>query len=73
MQERTRSIGKTRGENPLSRRYDMLDHHDARQILSTHSTCEAGPISPMRKTVIRTVDRAPLAGHVYARCYDELV
>ena len=73
MQERTRSIGKTRGENPLSRRYSRLGHHDARRILSNHSTCEAGPISPMRQTVIRAVDRAPLAGHVYARCYDELV
>jgi hypothetical protein len=33
---------------------------------------EAGPVSPVRKSVIRAVDRAPLAGRVYAGCHDEL-
>jgi hypothetical protein len=33
---------------------------------------EAGPVSPVRKTVIRAVDRAPLMGRVYAGCPDEL-
>jgi hypothetical protein len=67
------TIAKATGEKPAFRGFSRLDHHDARRILSTHSTCEAGPISPMRKTAIRSVERVPLAGRVYAGCYDELV
>ena len=33
---------------------------------------EAGPVSPVRKTVIRAADRAPLAERVYTVCHDEL-
>jgi hypothetical protein len=33
---------------------------------------EAGPVSPVRKTVTHAVDRAPLAGRAYAGCHDEL-
>ena len=33
---------------------------------------EAGSVSPVRKTVIRAVDRAPLVGRVYAGCHGEL-
>lgn len=33
---------------------------------------EADPVSPVRKTVIRAVDRTPLVGCVYAGCHDEL-
>lgn len=67
------TIAKATGEKPTFRGFSRLDHHDAGRILSTHSTCEAGPISPMGKTAIRSVERAPLAGRVYAGCYDELV
>ena len=67
------TIDKAAEEKSTSRGYSRLGHHDARRILSNHSICEAGPISPMRKTVIRAVDRAPLAGRIYAGCHDELV
>lgn len=34
---------------------------------------EAGSVSPVRKTVVRAVDRAPLVGRVYAGYHDDLV
>jgi len=51
---------KAKGEKPTSCGYSRFGHHDDRRILSNHSTCGAGPISPMRQTVIRAADRFPL-------------
>ncbi|MBI5317359.1 MAG: hypothetical protein HZB34_15470 [Nitrospirae bacterium] len=66
------TIHKATGEKPTSCGCSWFGHHDVRLILFNHSTCEADPLSPMRKTVIRAVDRAPLMGRVYAGCHDEL-
>lgn len=66
------TIDRVKKEKPASRRYGMSDYHDARRILSDCSACEIGPMAPMRKTVIRAGDHAPLAWRIYAGCHDEL-
>jgi hypothetical protein len=66
------TIEKVKKWKPASRRYGMWDHPDARRILSDRSACEMGPMAPMRGTVLRAVDRTPLAGRLHAGCNDEL-
>ena len=66
------AIEQTIAENPISHGYSRLGHPDDRHI-SNRTLCEAGPIPPMRKHVIRAMDPAPLVGRVYADCQDELL